>query len=318
MIYSGILRVITRIKGEHFTMTPNLLRMAAVSSLVFGALALSAPSNADVKYTMTMSMQGGDMANMPANMMPKISMTNYYSSDHYRTDMTMGGFMSKNSDVIGDCMAHKVYTMDPDLQIYYVSDMNSTAPDMFGMSNMQNMFGGMGSFGPHGAPAPSGPPRTVTEDFKIVDDGMDAAVGGHHYTITITSTGGERPTPPMNMDIWTDNTKYTYPCMDRFSGKAMPTSTTTNGTTYVLTGDIDKMREIMGGGLPVKISVQSPRGTVSFDRSDLSTDSLDNSTFTPPAGFTEVTQEQYQTQEQQAMMKHFQNMRPGGPGMPGQ
>jgi hypothetical protein len=110
-----------------------------------------------------------------------------------------------------------------------------------------------------------------------------------------------------------DQTPFTYPCLDRFSDQPMPTTSTTNGTTYVMTGDVAKMRDIFGS-LPIKISVSTTHGTLSFDRTNLSTSPLDASTFALPTDDKLVTEQEYNAQEQAAMMQHFRNM--GGPHPP--
>jgi hypothetical protein len=294
--------------------------------------ALLAPNAvADLRYTMTISIDSPAMQNMPSGMMPQMSTVYYYAPNKERNDSSMkSSFINTNTEVIDDCTSGDVYTIDPALNIYTMSDMSAAAPDPFGISGAMAGMGSMGKHSKDSAPKYDG---TVTMNFAVTDIGLetinDVKARHHKIVITTTSTGNVPPVAGViTIDSWTDGIARPVGCATKriLGANGMPSMTppAQSGVKYIFTGDMLALGDTLKG-VPVRLqfTMSKPPGgdshsqammenaTITMDRTDLSTDKLDDSTFEPPTGATEVTEDQFNTQKQNAIMK---NMGGGGLG----
>ena len=287
-----------------------MIPLSRTSSLFTGALLLAAlPSHADVRYTSMMTMgapnQAADGAEMPAGMtMPGIRTTTFVKDMHERVETTMQmGPMKMDTVTLTLCDKHQSIKLDNALKIYTVAPI------------------GVMSFGPpsgmNGHKMPEGKPGVgaVTTTLSVQDMGVEKVAqinDAHHFKLSVRnqSTGciGQSDTTFV-MEEWVAPLKGGLNCPERYAA-APRTVPNENGCqiTYTFKGDMSKMRDIAGGMVVRMIIYGDKEGTkvvAQQDLRDYSTAALDDTLFTPPADFQEVSAADFQKQESDAMRKNM-------------
>lgn len=240
------------------------------------SLLLTFSAQADVRYT--------TKTKVPASPVETI-MTTWVKGKRQRMEMVsdMGNFKSKTV-TLTLCDTHQTAQLDPELKIYVLTPMD--------LSNTKSEGGAVGT-------------GTVTNTYTVKDLGVEtvAQLKAHHWMVTTRSQGtgciGTFDTTS-KVEVWTapvqvlncpEATSYSQPnCKVKFEEK----------------GDVKGMRAAYNGMAVRMISYQGEQQTSEQIFVDYSTSALDDSLFSLPKDYKQVTQAEYQQQQQQKMMKQYQ------------
>lgn len=294
-----------------------MIHLSRPSSLLLGALltaVVASPSHADVRYTSQMTMggaaQGADApATMPAGMTtPTLRTTTYVKDMHERVETSMQmGPMKMDTVTLTLCDKHQSIKLDPALKIYTVAPISVMS---FGAPPAMNGRKGMG-----GMPEDKPGVGTVTTTLSVQDLGTEKVAqidNAHHYKLSVRNqtTGciGQGDTTFV-MEEWVAPIKGGLSCPERYAA-APRTVPNDHGCqiTYTIKGDMDKLRDIAGGMVVRMIIYGDKEGTkvvAQQDLRDYSTAALDDALFTTPADYKEVSAEDFQKQEADAMRQRM-------------
>lgn len=286
-----------------------MILLSRQSSIFAGALLLAALSaQADVRYTSQMTMGGAapaDAPAMPAGMtMPGIRTTTYVKDMHERVETSMQmGPMKMDTVTLTLCDKHQSIKMDPGLKIYTVGPIGALT---FGTAN-QGRQGRPGMTMPEGKPGVG----AVTTTLAAQDLGMEKVADrdAHHFKLTMRMQSDGcigKADNTFVMEDWVAPLKGGLVCPERYA----PTRTLTNERgcqiTYAFKGDLSTLKDI-GSGMIVRMIIYGDKeGTKPIAQQDLrdySTALLDDALFAPPADFKEVSAQEFQKQQSDAMRK---------------
>ncbi|MDQ2686992.1 MAG: hypothetical protein M3Y28_03910 [Armatimonadota bacterium] len=289
-----------------------MIHFSRQSSLLIGTLlvaAIALPCHADVRYTSQMTMgapTSADAPAMPAGMtMPAIRTTTYVKDMHERVETSMEmGPIRTNTVTLTLCDEHQSIRLDPALKIYTVAPIGVMS---FGVPPSMNSRKGKGM--PEGKPGVG----TVTTTFSVQDLGTEKVAQidkARHFKLTVRNqtTGciGQGDTTFVTEE-WVAPIKAGLSCPERYAATPR-TDPNDHGCqiTYTIKGDMDKLRDIASGMVVRMIIYGDKEGTkvvAQQDLRDYSTAALDDALFTTPADYKEVSAEDFQKQESDAMRK---------------
>lgn len=279
------------------------------SFFALALLAAAPPAGADVRYTSQMTMGGAmpaDAGPMPAGMtMPAIRTTTYVKDMHERVETSLQmGPIKTNTVTLTLCDKHQSLQLDDALKIYTVAPIGVMT---FGPPP------GMG--GRNGMKMPEGKPGVgaVTTTLAVQDLGVEKVAqinNVHHYKFSIRNqTTGciGQADATFVMEDWVAPIKGGLSCPERYAAapRIVPNA---HGCqiTYAFKGDTGKLPDIAGGMVVRMIIYADAQGTkvvAQQDLRDYSTALLDDALFAPPADYKEVSAEDFQKQEADAMRK---------------
>jgi hypothetical protein len=287
-----------------FSLSPSLLSLAA------GVLVLAPCAHADVRYTTQMTFGGMAPAAppdgaTPAGMtQPAMRTTTFVKDMHERVETVMNmGPIHTNQVILTLCDKHQTIKMDPDLKIYTAAPIGvaTFAPPMRDRGRM-----------PTGEAMPGDKPGVghVTMTFTTQDLGTEkvADLDAQHYKISLRTqtTGclgdGDRT---MQFEEWVAPVKGGMSCPERYSASRMVPNTNGCQITYDMKGDWDKMRDMQSGMVVRQKIYNGDKVIATTDLRDYSLAALDDSLFTVPTDFKEVSETDFDKAEQDAMMKHM-------------
>jgi hypothetical protein len=196
---------------------------------------------------------------------------------------------------IADSSTGKLATYDPALKIYTVQDMSAVRPIPLGVCTLLPCY----TPGGHGVILPI-PLPTIPDSISkitVTDRGMEK-VGhnqAHHWNIAWTSDTSDDPFDAA--DVWTDDAAAQP--IDPVIGAAIA-----GGGS--LAGEIDKLKTVLTAQ-PVKIVINlaadagstQPSGTVTYELHNQSDKPVDNGQFAAPTGLTNLSQNDFLTEEEQ-------------------
>jgi len=284
--------------------------MRKLSSLA-GALLFAGTlaAHADVRYTSQMTMGGAvtpaDATAEPEGaVMPAVRITTYVKEMRERVETSLHiGPVTMDTVTLTLCDKHQSIKMDPALKIYTVGPIGALT------------FGAPGQGQPQGMAMTEGKPGVgaVTTTVSAQDLGREKVAGrnSRHFRLTMrTQTDGciGKADNTLVMEDWVAPLQGGLVCPERYA----PTRTITNERgckiTYAFKGDIAALKDI-GTGMVVRMIIyEDAKGTKPVAQQDLrdySTALLDSSLFAPPADYTEVSAEDFQKQEADAMRKNM-------------
>jgi hypothetical protein len=238
--------------------------------------------------------------------------TTYFKDKRIRAEQVMSvAGMNMNTVTITDCPKGELITLDPDQKIYYVSSLDpSTAygPDL---SKMKSGSSPMQQYRPNETPGTG--TEDITYSVQMLDPEKVAGLDTTHYMLSIEMKETGCPGNSDNtikMEIWTANIQTASYCPPG-SAPSTPSSSAPSApnpckVTMSMHGDLTKLGSIFGN-MPVreKIYLDKSGKFMEIDMREYSLAPLDDSVFQAPADFKQETQEQYQKDEQSAMMQHF-------------
>jgi hypothetical protein len=285
-----------------FSLTPSLLALTA------GTLVLAPVAHADVRYTTQMAF-GGMTAAAPdgttpaAATQPTIRTTTFVKDMHERVETVMNmGPIHTNQVMLTLCDKHQTIKMDPNLKIY------TTAPIGVAAFAPPTRGGRM----PAGEAMPGDKPGVghVTMTFSTQDLGTEkvADLDAQHYKISLrTQTTGciGDGDQTMQFEEWIAPVKGGMNCPERYSASRMVPNTNGCQITYDMKGDWDKMRDMQGGMVVRQKIYNGDKVIATTDLRDYSLAALDDSLFTVPTDFKEVSEADFDKAESDAMRKHM-------------
>lgn len=280
---------------------------AAAAAIVLGASFCSA-ANADVKYTESIKT---DMGAQGAKGAPGVGggtnhTTTYIADGKQRIETVMQyGPVKMNDVTITVCEDKKVYKLDTDLKIYTATNIADRKP---------------GSAMP---PMPGSPPQrnrgkkgtgkiTVTQSVKYLGEETVSNRKCRRYMVEMNTKmegcAGDGDLA-MKMEIWvTDFKMPVFDCGERpyEAGMGYGGGGSDCKVTVEQKGDMKAIGDAYRGLIMRTKTYMGEKGkeiVISKDITSLSEAKLPDSTFAIPAGFKLVTEEQFQKERSNAMMK---------------
>lgn len=244
---------------------------------LLAVLALTVTASADVRYVIKTRAPGAANATT--------TMTTWVKGKRQRMEMvTETGAYKSKIVTMTLCDTHETASLDPDLKIYTLTPMEMADPK----------------------PAAGVATGTMTNTYTVKDLGMEtvAKLKAHHWLVTTRSvaTGcvGNSDTTS-KVEIWT------YPIEVLTCWEQNAYSQPTCKVKFVENGDVKGMRAAYNG-MPVKmITYQGETKTSEQEMVEYSTDKLDAGLFSFPADWKKVSAAEFQQQQQQKLMKQYQN-----------
>ena len=235
---------------------------------------LSGVSGADVRYTLKIKTPGTTV---------ETAMTTWVKGKRERMETTTDmGTMKMTQINLTMCDKHQSAQLDTDLKIYMVTPFAGTTKD-----------GGAAGKGQ----------MIMTYTVKDLGKEKIGKIDAHHWIITTRSQGsgciGTLDTTS-KVEVWTapiqvlncpERTTYSQPNCH---------------VTLVEKGDVKGMRAAYSGMIVKMISYNGEAKTSEQVMSDYSTEALSDALFNIPADYKLVTAAEWQTQQQQKMMKMYQ------------
>ncbi|HEX8550450.1 MAG TPA: hypothetical protein VF681_02725 [Abditibacteriaceae bacterium] len=255
--------------------------------LFLSSLALATAARADVKYTETTTTSG-----MP------MRLTTYRKAGAERTEQSMKiGAATMNNISVSSCPDKKTYRLDPALKIY-------TSSLIGGASGAADAKPAAKDNKP--AAKTSGK-MTITGNAKFL--GVEEVAGrkARHYSIDqrIQSEGCAGNTDmTMKMEVWTaDYEMPVFACRAGWqAAQPVPSSAGGCAMTTEFKGDQKALNEAYRG-LVVKRKTSFGETTMVSEITEFSEAKLDDALFQIPAGWTLVSDEEFDKRRQAAMMK---------------
>ncbi|HEY4001574.1 MAG TPA: hypothetical protein VGO93_22055 [Candidatus Xenobia bacterium] len=268
--------------------------MRAIVGAALVALCVG-PASADLKYTMTTSVNGMQMGS-----------TTYVQGMRQRveTRMTMGP-MHVKTVMLTLCDKHQSVQIDDDIKMYTVSAINSNPSAMPSMP-MAGMH--------QTAPPCTGGTGRVEMTYGVQDLGTEKVHGleARHVKLSmhVKSSGcAGNDDKTTDMEEWVSNVKG-FSCPEFTAPQRSGKNSTGCDITYVTHGDMAKVGSLLAG-MPVRVKMQMGSGqTFEQELSDYSEAPLDGGLFALPSDYRQVTQAQYEAAEAEKMM---QQMKQGVP-----
>lgn len=282
-------------------MTPYIRKLSSLVGAMLIAGTLTA--HADVRYTSQMTMGGATAPGEAAEgmAMPAIRTTTFLKDMHERVETSMHmGPMTMDTVTLTLCDKHQSVKMNPALKIYTVGPIGAMT------------FGAPGQGRP-GMQMPEGKPGagTLTTTMAVQDLGREKVAGhdAHHFKLTMrTQSDGciGKADNTFIMEDWIAALKGGLVCPERYAPTRVVPNERGCKITYKFKGDLLSLKEI-GAGMVVKMIIygddKGGKPVAQQDLRDYSTAPLDESLFAPPADYKQVSPEEYQKQESDAMRK---------------
>lgn len=258
-----------------------------------GLLGACSAANADIKYTTEMTMEGmGDA-------MPKTVTFRAVKPNFERNEMrqTIGTYQMNNV-TIRECGKKQTIKIDPSLKIYAI------VPD-----------GEAGETTPDGKPKPQSKkePKTghMVMTYKVQDLGEEEVAGfkTRHYMIDteMTSTGcAGNGTTKIKQEIWVSDIRDANPCPADSSSTSISDAMSRSDCkiTVETKGDFALYGEIYRGLILRQKTYNGDKVMMTTEVTMLSQAKFeDDSLFTVPADYKQVSDKEFQNAQTQAMMK---------------
>lgn len=259
------------------------------------ACALIASAHADIKYTQTTTM--GDGSGQTASFEIRESHFVAPGKECNETEMNMGNFKSKEA-LITLCASKQIIHIDDALKIDAITDTSYNTPAMPSMG------------GNYREPKEKPGTGKIALNVKITDLQPEkiADWDTRHYMVemhTVSSGCIGDSTSDIKMEVWVADIKDAHGCHEdvdygsilgrREGGQCK--------ITYETTGDLTEFSQIWAG-LIMRQKMYDADGKLMMTRevTSLSQAKLDDGVFEIPAGYTQVSIDDYNKQRQQAMM----------------
>lgn len=276
----------------------------AAGLLLLACLPISA--RADLSYTTTMSMGAMAGPGGPAGK-PQIENVTYVKGKRQRVEMNMTmGPLEMHNVTLTMCDKDQTVQLDPDLKIYTVAPIGAPMT----ATSMRPPLGGPGA-----QPEAGGGTGHETVTLTVHDMGTEKIgdLTTHHSMITMeTQTSGclGDSDRTMKMEVWTADIP-TFVCPAQY--EASRTVDNGNGchVTYDMKGDVDAMKAAMSGMIVQQKIYNGDQVMMTSTLKTYSQKDLDQALFEVPPDYKEVTQQEFQQQRMQEMMKRFRPQIPG-------
>jgi hypothetical protein len=285
--------------------------LPAGALLISGIMGCSVGAHADLKYTSELKLPSNPDAP------PFLTTTTYIRKEGRRVErLQQFGPMKRATVELTLCDKQQEYTIDPALKLYYATPLVTNTEDG------NNGANGANAGGP-GRPVPGRNTGKIITSSEVKDEGEEtiADTKTHHYLVTteMESSGcaGNGKTTT-KMEVWMAEFGEPQSCAlknadpMKLAGAFRPMCDITyerrgNTADYdkVFSGLMMRMR-IFNGDTPQPVAEQT---VTNISRAKIEDDSL----FTLPQDFEQVTQRVFQMRQMRAAMGNMMGGRPGGP-----
>jgi len=272
-------------------------RHLAVFALLLLVCTLIAGAHADIKYSQTMTMGGGNE--------PFMHSTHYIADGKERDDNTMKmGTHESTESRIHLCKTNQRFLVDRALKIYAVEENSANKSNASGTSTNRN-----NNDGDEGKPGEG----KVSVNIKITDLPNEKVAGfdTHHFISELhTKTSGciGNSESTIKMEMWISNIRNATACKEKagsidYAAILGQHHSSKCKVTYETTGDATKFNNAWNGIVLRHKMYQNGKLTMVTEVTSLSQAKLDDDVFEVPAGFTKLSEKEYNERRQKAMME---------------